>query len=338
MQITAIFGGVVSPILPIAVLASVLLMFINGWTDAPVTIATAVSSGALSVKKACLISAVFNILGAVFMSVFGSSVAVSVYSISNISGIENSKGAAVITAAMLAVSVFAIFAFIFSVPTSESHALFAALSGASAAVIGFKAFLNIEWLKVFSGIIVSTLPVIVFSDVAARVLCRKIRDKNKKVFKRLQTASVMALSFSHGAQDGQKFAGVFTVCYALSLGKNAEKAEVPIVAVLLSAALISLGMFCCGKRIISSFSLVAPNNAVAGFAADAVSAFTMVICSLFGIPISTTHTKTASTIGAGTRTHRSVKTFKKFLFFWVITFPFCAITGYIFSKALLLFC
>ena len=338
MHIGAYFSDAASPILPVALLASVLLMFINGWTDAPVTIASAVSSGALSVKRACFLSAIFNLLGAVFMSFFGSSVAVSVYSISGVGGINSVKGAAVITAAMLTVVAFAVLAFYFGIPTSESHALFASLSGASAAVIGFKVFLNIEWLKIFSGILISTLPLIFFADLAANLLLRKIKAQNDKVLKKLQTAGVMALSFSHGAQDGQKFAGVFTVCYVLGLGRNAETVKVPLVAVILSAALISIGMFCCGGRIIRSFEGVAPKNAASGFAADFVSSSALVICSLLGIPVSTTHAKTAAIIGAGTRSAVSQKTFKSFAFWWVLTFPCCVAVGYILSKVLVFFC
>ena len=334
MHIGAYFSQLASPVLFIPLLASVLLMFINGWTDAPVTVASAVSSRALSLKKACFLSAVFNILGAVFMSVFGSSVAVSVYNLSAVEGINSIKGAAVITSAMLTVVSFAVLAFYFGIPTSESHALFASLSGASAAVIGFKAFLNIEWLKIFSGILISTLPLIFFADIAANLLSRKINPQNDKVFKTLQTAGVMALSFSHGAQDGQKFAGVFTICYVLGLGRNAENVKVPLVAVIFSAALISIGMFCCGGRIIRSFEGVAPKNAASGFAADFVSSSALVICSLLGIPVSTTHAKTAAIIGAGAKSQISFKTFKRFAFWWVVTFPCCVAVGYILSKAL----
>ena len=335
MQITALFSGEFSPIMPVAVLASVLLMFINGWTDAPATIAAAVTSGALTVKKACALSAGFNLLGAFFMSVFGSSVAVSVYSLSGVGGIAKEKGSIVITAAMLTVVVFAVIAFFYKIPTSESHALFAALAGASSAVIGFKAFLNIEWLKIFSGILISTMPLIFFADTAATFLVKKTENKSQTLFKRLQTVGVMALSFSHGAQDGQKFAGVFTVCYVLALNKNAENIRVPVFAVILSALLISMGMFCCGSRIISSFKNIAPKNAAAGFAADFVSSIALIVCSLLGIPVSTTHAKAAAILGAGAKTAVSVKTFRGFMLWWIITFPACAALGYIISKALL---
>ena len=46
-----------------------LLMLVNGWTDAPVTVATAVSSGAVKFKVAVFLSAVCNFLGGIAMPI-----------------------------------------------------------------------------------------------------------------------------------------------------------------------------------------------------------------------------------------------------------------------------
>ena len=70
----------------VAVISALMLMLVNGWTDAPVNIATAIHSGAVKPQTAILLSAVCNFFGALGMCFFGSSVAVSIYSISGLDG------------------------------------------------------------------------------------------------------------------------------------------------------------------------------------------------------------------------------------------------------------
>ena len=72
-----------------------------------------------------------------------------------------------------------------------------------------------------------------------------------------------------------------------------------------------------------------------GFAADIAAAFCLLIASLTGIPVSTTHTKTTSMMGVGASKRISAvnwKIVKEMVLAWILTFPGCGILGYIMVK------
>ena len=72
-----------------------------------------------------------------------------------------------------------------------------------------------------------------------------------------------------------------------------------------------------------------------GFAADMAGAACLLLSSLTGIPVSTTHTKTTAIMGVGAS--RSIKRVnwsiaKNMLLAWVITFPACGLIGFVLAK------
>lgn len=319
------------PALLLAVLPALLLMLVNGWTDAPVNIATAIHSGAVSAKGAILMSAACNFLGAAVMCALGSSVAVSVYSISGLDKV-GSAALPALSAAMTAVAVWSLFALRFGLPTSESHALAAALSGAAVAVSGFGALDLHEWGKLLLGVLFSTVPVAAVSLLAAGFL--RLLPLGDGTFKKLQVTGAALSSFAHGAQDGQKFAGVLTLAATLNLGGTAE-VTVPLWAVFLSALLISLGTLLGGRKIIERFSEFAPEAPHCGFAADLVSAVGLLLLSAAGLPASTTHAKSSAVFGAGLSERRVKSTGSAILPLigaWVLTFPVSAALGFALTK------
>ena len=72
-----------------------------------------------------------------------------------------------------------------------------------------------------------------------------------------------------------------------------------------------------------------------GFSADAAAAGCLLISSVTGIPVSTTHTKTTAIMGVGAaRRLRSVNwsTVKEMVLTWVLTFPGCGLIGFLTAK------
>ena len=68
----------------------------------------------------------------------------------------SSNGIPAICIAMISVVIWAVTAWYFGIPTSESHALMAALLGAGVAVNGsFSSFDKSEWIKVIYGLLLS---------------------------------------------------------------------------------------------------------------------------------------------------------------------------------------
>ena len=104
--------------------------FVNGWTDAPNAIATVVSTRVLSPGKAVLMAAVLNIVGAIST---GTAVAATIGK-----GIVSPEviGLPVVAAAMLSIIIWSTVAWRWGIPTSESHALVAGLTGAGLAAAG----------------------------------------------------------------------------------------------------------------------------------------------------------------------------------------------------------
>ncbi len=332
----ALIDCVATPLGAFAVFAVVMLMLVNGWTDAPVNIATAIHSGAVKPRTAILLSAICNFFGALVMCFLGSSVAVSIYSISGLSD-TGEFALLALGSAMASVVIWALIALKLGLPTSESHALMSALSGASVAVGGFEALNLAEWLKALLGIILSIVPVAVSAYFAAIVL-KKITVLPKSTLKRMQVFGAALSSFSHGAQDGQKLAGVLTLVAVLGADSADSAVKIPIWTVAVSATVISLGTLLGGSKIIKTFKEFAPKDPAAGFASDLVSAVGLLVLSVIGLPASTTHAKTSAVLGAGLSGHRlstQLHPFKWMAFVWILTFPVAATLSFFLTKCLI---
>ena len=132
------------PALALSALLTLGVLLVNGWTDAPNAIAGAVVTGALSFRRAVLLAAVCNFLGVFCVTAVHASVAETIYSIAAFRGGPEAASLA-LCAAMGAVVLWAAAAWWWGIPTSESHALVAGISGAAAALEGD--FSCIRWQK-----------------------------------------------------------------------------------------------------------------------------------------------------------------------------------------------
>lgn len=312
----------------VLVLAAVL---INGWTDAPNAIATVVSTRVLSPSLAVVMAAVLNILGALTT---GTAVAATIGK-----GIVKPEiiGLPVVAAAMLALIVYSTIAWYYGIPTSESHELIAGLAGAGLAAAGPSVLLWEGWQKVLLGLGFSTILGLGLSMVVMGALYWLFRRTSpssvRSIFSKLQIISAAFTAFSHGSNDGQKFMGVFVL--ALVLGGVMTEFTVPIWIMLLCGALMGLGTAIGGWRIIRTMGFrLTKLEPVNGFAVGSSAGLTILLASLLGIPLSTTHTVTASIIGVGaTRRISAVRwgLAGNILAAWLLTFPVCGALGYIFA-------
>ena len=138
-----------------ALIASVI--FVNGLNDAPNSITTCVATRSLSPKKALVMAAIFSFLGVFIMSFVSTAVAKTVYSIADFGG--NSHNALIaLCAAMIAIVVWSVFAWKLGIPTSQSHALIAGITGANIAILNNFSGVNFRaWEKVLLGLGISTV-------------------------------------------------------------------------------------------------------------------------------------------------------------------------------------
>ena len=121
---------------PFLVIVSVLtlgVMFVNGWTDAPNAIATCVSTRSINPKRAIIMAAICDFLGVLIMTLFSNAVAQTIYNMVDF-GTNSSDAVIALCAALFAIVSWSVLAWFFGIPTSESHALIAGLSGAAIAI------------------------------------------------------------------------------------------------------------------------------------------------------------------------------------------------------------
>ncbi len=330
-----------SPILFITVLLTLGVIFVNGWTDAPNAIATCVTTRCMGIKSAIWMSAAFNFLGVFIMTQINSSVASTISNMVDFGG--NTREALIaLCAALFSIVVYSVGASYFGIPTSESHSLIAGLSGAAIAIHnGFGGINASEWAKVLYGLVMSLLLGFVIGWVVCRlvsIVCGRMdRRKTNRFFKGAQIFGAAAMSFMHGAQDGQKFIGVLFLGIAFSNGQDSVAGmTIPVWLMLVCSVVMAAGTSVGGEKIIKSVGMdMVKLEKYQGFSADLAAAVCLLLSSLFGIPVSTTHTKTSAIMGVGAVKRISsinLGVVKEMVLTWIFTFPGCGLISFIMAK------
>lgn len=326
-----------------SVLLIIGVIFVNGWTDAPNAITASVSTGAMSLKNGIMIAAIFNFVGAVVMGIANTSVLRSVEEITLM--ISGDKSLPILSAALISIIFWSVTAWYFGIPTSESHALISGIFGAAIACNGGIKGLELDALKLAIVGLVLSLPigtiggVLIGKTVETVSYNTKIKRKDR-IIKRMQCFGSAAMAFMHGAQDSQKFAGVF-IAAIMMCGESDRVITTPIWLTLLCSIVISIGTAVGGYRIIKRVGMdTVELTSEKGLAADISAALCMLGASVFGIPVSTTHTATASVIGAGISSYPrriNMKSVKEMMLAWILTFPCCGLISY-FAVKIYMYC
>ena len=330
-----------SPMLLITVLLTLGVIFVNGWTDAPNAIATCISTRCMRVRPAILLSAVFNFLGVLVMTHINASVASTISNMVDFGG-DTHEALIALCAALFSIVVYSVGASYFGIPTSESHSLIAGLTGAAIAIHNGLAGVNgAEWVKVLYGLVMS----LALGFGTGWLICKALtifcagldRRKANGFFKYAQIFGAAAMSFMHGAQDGQKFIGVLMLGVAFCNGMpSLSGVVIPVWLMLLCSVVMGLGTSVGGEKIIKSVGMdMVKLEKYQGFSADLAAAVCLLISSVFGIPVSTTHTKTSAIMGVGAVKRLSAINFgvvKDMMLTWVFTFPGCGLISFVTAK------
>lgn len=316
-------------------------IFVNGWTDAPNAIATVVSTRVLKPRVAVMLAAAFNLLGVL---ISGSAVAVTISSIVKFDE-PGKEGLVILAAAQFSIVLWSTVAWKFGLPTSESHGLIAGLTGAGLAYGGFSS-LNLEsWGKVLLGLGFSSILGFAIALLATWLIIfifrRVKRRAADKFFSYGQVASAALMAYNHGAQDGQKFLGMFAL--ALMLGgivPMSDKFAIPLWAKFCVSGVMCLGTSIGGYRIISKMGIqMVKLEKYQGFSAELGASALMLIATPLGIPLSTTQTKATAIMGAGAARKLSGVNWsvaKELFIAWGLTFPISIAIGFIIAKVFML--
>lgn len=330
-----------NPLLLVAIVLTLGVILVNGWTDAPNAIATCVVTRCMSARAAILMAAVFNFLGVYVMTLLSPKVAQTITQMVDF-GNDPAEATIALSAAMFAIVTWATLAFAFGIPTSESHALIAGLTGSAIALHGSLDGVNGgEWVKVLYGIVIS----VVLGFGLGWLVCKLVtivfrrmeRRRAEPIFKYAQIAGAAYSAFMHGAQDGQKFMGIIILCTFMSQGKEIPAGMQPEPWIMiLCAAIMALGTAIGGKKIIKSVGMdMVKLEKYQGFSADLAASSSLLLCSLLSLPVSTTHAKTTSIMGVGAVKRLSAINFsvvKEMVLTWVLTFPGCGLIGFLMTR------
>jgi PiT family inorganic phosphate transporter len=308
--------------------------FTNGLTDAPNAVATVIATRVLSPMKAVLMAGSLNIIGVL---VTGTAVAVTIGKGIVDPGVIDLH---TVAAALLTIIVWTMTAWYFGIPTSETHEMLAGLAGAGFATAGISALLWSGWQKVLIGLGLSTLMgfgLAYFVMLAIYWLFRRMRNSTiRLLFGRLQILSAGFMAFSHGSNDGQKFMGIFAL--ALTLGGVYSEFHIPVWIILVCGVTMGIGTSVGGWRIIKTMGFKMTRlEPVQGFAAETSAGVAILVASSMGVPLSTTHTINTAIMGVGSTKRFSAVRWgvtMQIVMTWLITFPVCAILGYIFALIL----
>ena len=329
-----------NPVLAITVALTLGVIFVNGWTDAPNAIATCVTTRCMRVRSAIIMSAICNFFGVLIMTHINASVASTISNMVDFGG-DTTMALVALCAALFSIVVYSVGASIFGIPTSESHSLIAGLTGAAIALGGAGGVNMNEWIKVIYGLVMSLLFGFAIGWATAKVvtvICAGLdRRRTDTFFKYAQIFGAATMSFMQGAQDGQKFIGVLFLGVAFASGQpDVAGAIIPVWLMVLCSATMGLGTSVGGEKIIKSVGMdMVKLEKYQGFSADLSSSLCLLVMTVLGIPVSTTHTKTSAIMGVGAVRRLSAinfGVFKDMMLTWIFTFPGCGIISYAMAK------
>ena len=302
-------------------LLTLAVIFVNGWTDAPNAIATAVGSGALTFRRGVVLAAACNFAGAALACLCFPAVADTVGEL--VAFGDPRSAAAALNAALLSIVLWAVAAWRFGLPTSESHALLAGLSGGALALGGGLARLNGRaWLMALAGLGLSLPAGVIAGRLIRRVLTGRLR---RPALGQRWAAALTALL--HGVQDGLKFLALLL----LTDGLDGTEGSSRLALALLTAGVMALGTALGGKPIVEKVGTeLASLSPAEGLAADLGAGAVLLACSALGLPVSTTHAKVAAVCGAGRGASRTVM--GQMAGAWILTFPACGGIAFLLAR------
>ena len=313
---------------------------ISGATDAPNAIASAVSTRCLTPGAALALAAVFNFVGLVGMTYISTAVAHTMFNMVDFSGNTHQALLALI-AAMIGSIGWGVFCWFWGIPASKSHSLIAGVTGGAIALNGLAGVVLSEWMLVIYGMVFSLVGGFILGMVTTKIIeflfSRVNRQRGNKVCMVLQDICACALSFLHGAQDGQKFMSIGLLGIALAFGMETSGAtDFPLWLMIICSAAMSLGTLLGGKRIIKSVAMdMVSLEKYQGVAASISTVITLFVASMTGMPVSTSHCSTASIMGVGaSKSFRRVNwgVARRMVRAWVLTFPCCGFIGWALAK------
>ncbi|MDD4954031.1 MAG: inorganic phosphate transporter [Candidatus Omnitrophica bacterium] len=280
----------------IFLVASVMLMAVGiGWSiganDAANSLGTAVGSRVLNLKQAIILICIFGFLGAFLQ---GSYVTKTIgRGIVPIDQLDKDMALYLAIVATFAACCWVVLATYWKMPISTSHSIVGAVAGAGLAIhapVNWKVLFDIFICWIFTPV-GSAILGYVFYRIFKNIFYRFV---NRRYIKLCMTILIIIsgcyVAYSWGANDVANAtglvagAGVFT----------------PTMSVIFGGLAIVLGIITWGYKVIETIgSEITHLLPIMAFAAQLASAVNVHIYTIFGIPVSTSHSIVGAIFGVG---------------------------------------
>ena len=247
--------------------------YTNGFHDAANAIATSVSTRALTPRRALIMAALMNIIGALLGTDVAKTIGKGIIGIEQYSDplkfdptlnaadvmAMQREGLIIVLGALIGAVVWNLITWWFGLPSSSSHALIGGLVGA-----GLAAQTTVEWWGIFTHVVIPMFgsPILGFflGFILMKILLRAVANlpyhRTMRRFRFLQTLSAALMALGHGLQDAQKTMALSSWLCLQAATANITRSSLPY----LMAPLISPSH--CGSSLQQqSLSLLAPTQA-----------------------------------------------------------------------------
>ena len=311
----------------LVVLLALAFDYINGFHDTANAIATSVSTRAIAPKKAIIMTAVLNFLGAMVSTGVAKTIGGDI--VMSPSFIDSG----IISAALIGAIVWNLLTWYWGIPSSSSHALIGGIIGAVGWSVGFDALNESGILKIFLSLILSPIVAMIGGYIVMKVLLLIFGRFSPIVlndrFRSMQIVSAVMMAFSHGSNDAQKAMGIITL--TLLSGGYIDTLDVPLWVKLCCATAMACGTAVGGWKIISTMGTkIFKLETINGFAADLNSAITIFTATFLHLPVSTTHVVSGSLLGVGASKRIKAVNWgvaRSMVMAWFVTIPLSGIVA-----------
>ncbi|MGZ4393256.1 MAG: anion permease [Gaiellaceae bacterium] len=317
-------------LLVITVVVALAFDFTNGFHDTANSVATSISTRALSPRLAVLIAAIANLAGAFATTAVAKTVGKGIID----SGLANEK---TVLAAVLGAIVWNLLTWWLGLPSSSSHALIGGLVGAALVQSGEK---GVAWHGVAHKVVIPAVWAPTLAFVGAFVLLlaiywvfqRLTPGVTNRSFRLGQLVTGTWVGFAHGANDAQKTMGV--IALALYAHGDLSHFYIPTWVKFAAGLAIGAGTYTGGWRIMRTLGQrVYQMDPPGGFAAQATAGAVLFASTKYGYPLSTTHVVSGAVMGSGaTRRLSAVRwgVAGNIVVAWILTIPASAAVAALF--------